>query len=350
VIGSPRSMKVERGDPITLTRRSAPSSPAERERLLELDSVHRIYRAGGTLFARHRQVHAVAGLSFMLQRGRTLGLVGESGCGKSTTGRLALGLERPDAGTVTFDGTPMPRAGTSAWRRVRARMQLVFQDPLGALDRRLTIGTQVTEPLLVHNIGTPEERASRVADLLRAVGLRPDQALRYPHELSGGQRQRAVIARALATQPDVLVCDEPVSALDVSIQAQVVNLLIDLQAQFGLAMLFISHDLKLVRLIAHEVAVMYLGLIVEQGEPEALFAAPAHPYTQALLAAVPDRSRRGPRKLLSGEPPNPSDRPSGCAFHPRCPIAVARCRDENPTLLRRADGRLVACHLARDAG
>jgi peptide/nickel transport system ATP-binding protein len=342
-------MKVEPGDPITLTRRSAPTSRAQGAgEVLVVDDVQRVYRTGVTLFGRHREVQAVAGVSFTLHRGRTLGLVGESGCGKSTTGRLALGLEHPDAGTVVFDGAPMPRPGTRAWRRVRARMQLVFQDPLGALDRRLTIGTQVTEPLAVHAIGTQEERASRAADLLKAVGLRPDQALRYPHQLSGGQRQRAVIARALATQPDLLVCDEPVSALDVSIQAQVVNLLIDLQAQFGLAMLFISHDLKLVRLIAHEVAVMYLGLIVEQGEPDTLFAAPAHPYTRALLAAVPDRSRRGPRKLLAGEPPDPSERPTGCAFHPRCPIAIARCRGESPALLRRADGRLVACHLARD--
>ncbi len=326
------------------------ASPAHNagEVLLELDDVQRVYRTGLSLLGRHRQVQAVAGVSFTLHRGRTLGLVGESGCGKSTIGRLALGLERPDAGAVQFDGKPMPSPGSAAWRRLRARMQLVFQDPLGALDRRLTIGAQVTEPMVVHRIGTPEERASRATDLLRAVGLRPDQAARYPHELSGGQRQRAVIARALATQPDVMVCDEPVSALDVSIQAQVVNLLIDLQAQFGLAMLFISHDLKLVRLLAHEVAVMYLGVIVEQGEPEALFSAPAHPYTQALLAAVPDRARRGPRKLLAGEPPNPSERPIGCAFHPRCPIAIARCGRDNPALLRRADGRLVACHLARD--
>ncbi len=349
MIGSARSKRTERNAPPSPASLRSATSPAHTVAdVLVVRDAHRIYRTGGSLFGRHRQVQAVAGVSFTLQRGRTLGLVGESGCGKSTTGRLALGLERPDAGTIAFDGAPMPRAGTGAWRRVRARMQLVFQDPLGALDRRLTIGTQVTEPLLVHNIGTREERASRGAELLRAVGLRPDQAARYPHELSGGQRQRAVIARALATQPDVLVCDEPVSALDVSIQAQVVNLLIDLQAQFGLAMLFISHDLKLVRLIAHDVAVMYLGLIVEQGEPDTLFAAPAHPYTQALLAAVPDRSRRGPRKLLAGEPPNPSERPTGCAFHPRCAIAVARCRGESPALLRRADGRLVACHLARD--
>jgi peptide/nickel transport system ATP-binding protein len=320
----------------------------DRMNLLELRDVHRVYHMGGGLLRPRRQVRAVAGVSFSLRRGGTLGLVGESGCGKSTTGRLALGLERPDTGSVAFEGAAMPLSGSSAWRRTRARMQLVFQDPLGALDRRLPIGAQVSEPLVVHGIGTSDDRAARTADLLRAVGLRPDQAASYPHELSGGQRQRAVIARALATRPDLLVCDEPVSALDVSIQAQVVNLLIDLQQQFGLAMLFISHDLKLVRLIAHDVAVMYLGLIVEQGEPEALFAAPAHPYTKALLAAAPDRARRGPRALLTGEPPNPAARPTGCAFHPRCAIAIARCRVEAPALLARADGRLVACHLARE--
>lgn len=316
--------------------------------LLELHDVRRTYNAGGGMF-RRRPVQAVAGVSLAIERGGTLGLVGESGCGKSTTGRLALGLERPDSGAVTFGDEPMPLPGTKAWRQVRARMQLVFQDPLGALDRRLPVGAQVMEPLAVHGIGTRTERASRTTDLLRAVGLRPDQAASYPHELSGGQRQRVVIARALATQPDLLVCDEPVSALDVSIQAQVVNLLLDLRAQFGLAMLFISHDLKVVRLIAHEVAVMYLGLIVEQGEPDALFAAPAHPYTRALLAAAPDRNRRGPRALLTGEPPNPAARPSGCCFHPRCPMTIARCRIESPELSARSDGRLVACHLARDA-
>jgi peptide/nickel transport system ATP-binding protein len=316
--------------------------------LLELRDVQRIYHTGGGMFRRRRPVRAVAGVSLSLRAGDTLGLVGESGCGKSTTGRLALGLERPDNGSVEFGGTPMPEPGTKAWRRVRARMQLVFQDPLGALDRRLPIGIQVTEPLEVHGIGTRDEREARAAGLLSAVGLRPDQAASYPHELSGGQRQRAVIARALATRPDLLVCDEPVSALDVSIQAQVINLLIDLQREFGLAMLFISHDLRLVRLIAHEVAVMYLGLIVELGDPEAMFATPAHPYTRALLAAAPDRNRRDARSLLTGEPPNPAARPSGCAFHPRCSWAVARCRVETPSLLRRTDGRSVACHLARD--
>ncbi|MFI5014908.1 MAG: ABC transporter ATP-binding protein [Hyphomicrobiales bacterium] len=318
--------------------------------LLELDGVTRAYRTRRGLFAHPAPVLAVAGVSLRLDRGRTLGLVGESGCGKSTTGRLALGLEAADSGTVRFDGAPVPRPDSAAWRRLRARMQLVFQDPLGALDRRLPIGAQIAEPLAVHGIGTSTERAARTGELLREVGLRPDQAARYPHELSGGQRQRAVLARALATKPDLLVCDEPVSALDVSIQAQVVNLLGDLQAELGLAMLFISHDLKLVRFLAHEVAVMYLGLIVERGEPDALYAAPAHPYTRALLAAVPDPTKRGPRLLLQGEPPNPAARPSGCAFHPRCPIAAPICRQLSPQLLPRPDGRLVACHLAHGEG
>ena len=316
--------------------------------LLELRDVRFAYRSGSALFRRRAPVQAVAGVSFSLRKGAVLGLVGESGCGKSTTGRLALGLERPDSGTVEFAGAPMPPPGSGPWRRARAHMQLVFQDPLGALDRRLTIADQVMEPLAVHGIGTREERRDRAAELARAVGLQPDQTSRFPHELSGGQRQRAVIARALATRPDLLVCDEPVSALDVSIQAQVVNLLIDLREQFGLAMLFISHDLKLVRLVADEVAVMYLGQIVEQGEPDGLFALPAHPYTKALLAAAPDRKRLGARALLAGEPPDPAARPDGCAFHPRCPIAIARCRVEQPALLPRNDARLVACHLARD--
>jgi len=320
--------------------------------LVEARGLARRYKMRRGLLGGAVEVRAVDGVSLQVERGRTLGLVGESGSGKSTTGRLVLGLERPDEGDVLFDGAPLPSPGSAAWRRQRARMQMIFQDPLGALDRRLPISSQVREPLDIHDIGKPAEREERAAEILRSVGLRPDHGRRYPHELSGGQRQRAVIARALATGPDLLVCDEPVSALDVSIQAQVVNLLLDLQAEFGLALLFISHDLKVVRQLSHRVAVMYLGRIVEEGDVDLLFASPAHPYTQALLSAMPSPGRRArggrPRIVLPGDPPNPAARPEGCAFHPRCPAAFARCRAESPDLSSLPDGRLVACHLAED--
>lgn len=310
--------------------------------LIEARGLVRRYAMRRGLFGAAVELRAVDGVSLTLERGRTLGLVGESGCGKSTTGRLVLGLEAPDAGAVLVEGRPMPVCASAEWRRLRARMQMVFQDPLGALDRRLTIGEQVAEPLLIHGLDP-----ARVPALLAGVGLRPDQAARYPHELSGGQRQRAVIARALATDPALLVCDEPISALDVSIQAQVMNLLLDVQERLGLAMLFISHDLRAVRQVSHRVAVMYLGRIVEEGEPDAVFAAPAHPYTQALVSAIPRRGRAGTRIVLKGDPPNPAARPTGCAFHPRCAQAVALCRAEAPALAPRpADGRAVACHLA----
>jgi peptide/nickel transport system ATP-binding protein len=255
-------------------------------------------------------------------------------------------METPDAGRVSFEGATMPQPGSAAWRKLRARMQMVFQDPLGALDRRLPIATQIAEPLDIHDIGAASERTARVEALLRAVGLRPDQGALYPHELSGGQRQRAVLARALATEPAVLVCDEPISALDVSIQAQVMNLLLDLQEQFGTSMLFVSHDLRAVRQVSHRVAVMYLGRIVEEGEPDAVLHDPAHPYTRALVSAIPHPGRTGQRMVLQGDPPNPADRPSGCAFHPRCPVANSLCARESPVLKPRADGRLIACHVA----
>ncbi len=312
--------------------------------LLQAEGLVRRYTMRRGLFGQPVAVQAVDGVSLRLESGQTLGLVGESGCGKSTTGRLVLGLETPDEGNVSFAGAPMPALGTSAWRASRARMQMVYQDPLGALDRRLPIGAQVAEPAAIHGL------APRVDELLAAVGLRADQAARYPHELSGGQRQRAVLARALATAPELLVCDEPISALDVSIQAQVMNLLVELQQRFGMALLFISHDLRAVRQMSRRVAVMYLGRIVEEGEPDAVLHAPAHPYSRALVSAIPHPSKRGqPRQVLQGDPPNPADRPSGCAFHPRCPVALPRCTVEAPLLLPRADARLVACHLAETA-
>ena len=244
----------------------------------------------------------------------------------------------------------MPEFGTAEWRALRARMQLVYQDPLAALDRRLAIAAQIGEPLEIHNLLPKEERDARVAALMMDVGLRPDQADRYPHELSGGQRQRAVIARALASRPKLIVCDEPVSALDVSIQAQVVNMLRDLQEANGIAMVFISHDLKVVRNIADRVAVMYLGRIVEEASSDVIFATPRHPYTRALVSSVPvpGKPLTG-RTILQGEPPNPANRPSGCAFHPRCPLAADICRTTVPALRTIGAQRTAACHLVEGA-
>ena len=317
--------------------------------LLRARDLVRRYGMRRGLLGRTAEITAVAGVSLTLERGRTLGLVGESGCGKSTTGRMVLGLETPDAGSVEFEGRNMPPPGSAPWRAMRARMQMVFQDPLGALDRRMTVAAQIAEPFEIHRIGDAASRAARVEALLRSVGLRPDQALRYPHELSGGQRQRVVMARALATDPALLVCDEPISALDVSIQAQVMNLLVELQAAHGMAVLFISHDLRAVRQVSERVAVMYLGTIVEEGEPDALLQDALHPYTQALVSAIPHPGRGGNRIVLQGDPPSPAARPSGCPFHPRCPAAVARCARDVPVLRDHPGGRRVACHLAEPA-
>ncbi len=315
--------------------------------LVSAEGLARTYRSRRGLFGSVTLVRAVNGVGFAIGKGETLGVVGESGSGKSTMGRMALGLEAPDEGAVRFDGAPMPAVGSPAWRMQRARMQMIYQDPLGALDRRLPVIEQLAEPLAIHGRGTPPEQQARAIELLMKVGLSRDQGRRYPHELSGGQRQRVVLARALITNPDFLVCDEPVSALDVSIQAQVVNLLVDLQAEFGVAMLFISHDLRVVRQVSNRVAVMYLGSFVEEGDADDLFAEPLHPYTKALVSAapIPGRDMRRERTVLTGEPPNPASRPAGCAFHPRCPVAMARCGVETPVLATVMPGRTVACHL-----
>lgn len=314
--------------------------------LLEAKHLVRVYETQRGLWSKSTPVRAVDGVSLRVSTGETLGIVGESGSGKSTLGRMILGIDPATEGQVLFEGKPMPALGTPAWRKLRAQMQLVFQDPLAALDRRLPIAEQIGEPLVIHGLVTRADVKERVFELMAAVGLRRDQSERYPHELSGGQRQRVIIARALATEPRLLVCDEPVSALDVSIQAQVVNLLRDLQDKHGIAMVFISHDLKVVRNIADRVAVMYLGRIVEESSSDEIFAKPLHPYTRALVSSVPVPGRKlESRIILQGEPPDPARRPAGCAFHPRCPMARSFCRSSVPTLEALEGKRMAACHL-----
>jgi oligopeptide transport system ATP-binding protein len=318
--------------------------------LLEVTDLAKHYpvRKGLLLAKQVGTVRAVDGVSFALNRGETLALVGESGCGKSTTARLVLRLIEPSAGSLRFEGKDITGISGSALRAMRRRMQIVFQDPYASLNPRLTVAETIAEPMQVHGIGDAASRRARVAELLSLVGLRGFHAERYPHEFSGGQRQRIGIARALSVQPDLVVCDEPVSALDVSIQAQVVNLLKDLQRRFGLAYLFIAHDLAVVKHVADRIAVMYLGRIVETAPKRNLFAAPRHPYTRALLAAIPhpDPQRRGQVKPLGGDVPSPMNIPPGCRFHTRCPFAQDRCRTEEPALRPLADGHAVACHFA----
>lgn len=313
--------------------------------ILDLHGISRSYSTRQGLFGKKVPVHAVDEVSLSLKEGQTLALVGESGSGKSTTGRIALGLERPNSGYVLFRGTELPATDTPAWRRMRAQMQMIYQDPLAALDRRLSIIDQVREPLDIHDIGSASKRNNKALAMLDAVGLNASHATSLPYQLSGGQRQRAVLARALIMQPALLVCDEPVSALDVSIQAQVVNVLMDLQKELRLSLLFISHDLKVVRQVSQSMAVMYLGRIVEFGETHLLLSNPTHPYTKALVSAVPVAGRRTrERIILKGEPPNPAARPTGCAFHPRCAIARPECVSVCPTFSTLPDGRSVACH------
>ena len=317
--------------------------------LLTVTGLVKHYQSGGFLSRPTPPVKAVDGVSFEIAPGETLGLVGESGSGKSTVGRAVLRLEPPTAGTVQFEGRDLATLDAATMRATRRRMQIVFQDPLGALNPRRTIGDSVAEGLVIHRLATRSELAGRVAQLLEEVGLDASYANRYPHEFSGGQRQRVGIARALAVEPRFVVCDEPVSALDVSVQAQVLNLLLDLREHRQLAYLFIAHDLAVVQQVAHRVAVMYLGTIVEIGPARSIISTPRHPYTQALVSAVPnpDPAKARSRIVLEGEPPSPSAPPPGCPFAPRCfhPLRDGRCHGERP-VLRTIGDREVACHFA----
>ena len=319
--------------------------------LLEVEGLRKYFPIRRGFLARGpSQVHAVDGISFTLRTGETLGLVGESGCGKSTAGKTILKLLEPSEGTIRLRGRDITQLSPGEMRPHRRDMQVIFQDPYSSLNPRLSAGAIVAEPITNYGLAKGSEVEARVAELFRRVGLRPEQMRRYPHEFSGGQRQRLGIARALALNPGLIIADEPVSALDVSVQAQVINLLIDLQEEYRLSYVFIAHDLAVVEHISHRVAVMYLGRIVELADKAPLFMEPLHPYTQALLAAVPkpevpaDGART--RMLLAGDVPSPINPPPGCHFHTRCPLAVARCKAEAPALREVRAGHWAACHLA----
>ena len=315
--------------------------------MLTVKELKKYFPIQGGIFSKTvGQVQAVDGVSFHINKGEIMGLVGESGCGKTTVGRLILGLYEPTAGEIHFEGVNISELSGQAMRNVRRHLQIIFQDPYGSLNPRMTIGDIIGEPLFVHNIAKGKEKDQRVVNLLETVGMSPRYMKRYPHEFSGGQRQRIGIARALALNPKLIVCDEPVSALDVSIQAQVINLLEDLQAKFGFTYLFIAHDLSVIKHISDRVAVMYLGKIVELTNTEELYSNPLHPYTEALLSAVPipDPTLNRKRIVLEGDVPSPINPPSGCHFRTRCKHAKPICSEEEPNLIEIANGHYAACH------
>jgi oligopeptide transport system ATP-binding protein len=341
------------------TERPAPASESRNGNLIEVENLKVYFPIRAGIFKTVQgTVKAVDDVTFEVRRGETLGLVGESGCGKSTTGRAMIRLREPTAGIVKFDGVELTSLKSNALRRLRRRMQIIFQDPYGSLDPRMTVGSIISEPLETHHLAKGPGKRERVAELLKMVGLDPTYVNRYPHEFSGGQRQRIGVARALAVEPEFIVCDEPISALDVSIQAQVLNLLTDLRDRLGLTYLFIAHDLSVVKHISDRVAVMYLGKIVEIGPPDTIYAAPGHPYTRALLSAVPvpdpASERRRRRVILTGDVPSPANPPSGCRFHTRCWLyerlgKPENCRTIDPPLREIGTDQKAACHYAEES-
>ena len=316
-------------------------------KLLEVKGLKKYYPVTGGLLSRHLgDIKAVDGVSFYIVEGETLGLVGESGCGKSTLGRTILRLEEPTEGKIIYKGADITGLAKKELRRLRKEIQIIFQDPQSSLDPRMTIDQSIGEPLLIHGMKDDRERAKKVVEILERVGLEAQHALRYPHELSSGQRQRIGIGRVLTVNPRLIIADEPVSALDVSIQAQILNLMLDLQKEFGLAYLFVAHDLSVIRQVSHRVAVMYLGRIVELADNDEMFQNALHPYTEALLSAVPDvRQKKKKKILLPGAVPSPLNPPPGCHFHPRCHRVLPVCSEEEPILKDFGGGHLVACHL-----
>jgi oligopeptide/dipeptide ABC transporter ATP-binding protein len=324
----------------------APAAP-----LLRIRKLHCAFKSKKStgLFKPRPLIQAVNGVSFDIQAGEAFGVVGESGCGKSTTAKAILNMTRACEGSVQYRGQELTGLSDAAWKPLRRKLQYVFQDPLGALDPRMRVLDQVIEPLIIHQLHDKAQRRQLAESLLHSVGLQSSHLRKYPHELSGGQRQRVVLARALILKPELLICDEPISALDVSIQAQIVNLLQQLRRDMGLTLLFISHDLSVVRHLCDRVAVMYLGQVVEMGPAHQLFSAPRHPYTQALISAIPKVEPGAPRNRISlvGEPPSPAEPPQGCRFHPRCRQATERCRQQSPELLSDRKNHAVACFEAR---